>query len=135
MDDVTKYRFDAVEKLIEHTEKRFDDVKWYFGGAATLFTVGFSILTLILSWNYKSERDGLRDFEKDIKTELGRIDAPPDLQVLGVDRMPLAGQEVASTVDKDKDGWAVLHVNLFLKNRGATPTGQMYMKLYGNDPI
>src|SRR5229473_6955067 len=132
MDEDIKGRFEAVDKLIDHTEKRFDDIKWYFGGAATLFTIGFSVLTILLSWNYKSERDGLRDFQRDLKVELGKIDLPPELDILGVNGSPLAGQEVAATVDKDENGWVILHINHFLKNKGGTSTGPMFVKLYTN---
>lgn len=72
MDDDIKMRFDEVDKRMASTEKRFDDLKWYFGGAVTLFTVGFSVLTILLSWNYKSERDSLHDTLKDFKAELGK---------------------------------------------------------------
>lgn len=125
-------RFGAVEKLIGHTEKRFDDVKWYLGGAATLFTIGFSVLTLILSWNYNTEKAGLLEFERDIrtdiKTDLGKMDVPPDLEILGINRELLSGQEIVAAVEKDKDGSVGVTIDHILKNKGGTSTKVYYGK-------
>ena len=135
MEEDIKNRFESIERLIDHTEKRFDDIKWYFGGAATLFTIGFGVLTILLSWNYKSERDGLRDYERDLKVEMGKIDVPADLEILSINGLPLAGQEVVATADRDKEGWVILHLDHILKNKGGVSTGPMFIKIYANAPL
>jgi|HubBroStandDraft_4_1064222.scaffolds.fasta_scaffold31283_2 hypothetical protein len=128
-------RIETVEKLIEHTEKRFDDVKWYFGGAATLFTIGFSVLTLVLSWNVNSEKEGLRNFQTDIRADLGKSEVPPRLEVWAPDGTSLAGREVEAKASKENNSSLRLYMSTILKNAGGTTTGPLSVKLYTNDPI
>jgi hypothetical protein len=135
MDENVKARFEDVERRLSASDKRFDDMKWYFGGVTTLFTIGFSVLTLVLSWNYSNEKASLREFEKDIKVELGKIDAPPDILLLGIDGHPLAGQELFAQFKEEQNGDLFLIVNHFLRNTGAGLSGPMYVKIYTSDPV
>jgi hypothetical protein len=135
MEEDIKIRFDGIDKRLESSEKRFDDMKWYFGGVVTLFTIGFSVLTLILSWNYSNERASLREFQKDLKAELGKIDLPPELEILGTNGEPLMNQEVKAIFVKKEDGSVFLYLTHFLKNVGNSMSGLLYMKLYTSDPI
>jgi len=135
MDEDVKARFEDMEKRLSTSDKRFDDMKWYFGGVTTLFTIGFSVLTLVLSWNYSNEKAALREFQKDMKVELGKIDATPEIQMLGLDRLPLAGQEVNAKFKKADNGDFFLVINHFLRNSGSGLSGPMYVKVYASDPL
>jgi hypothetical protein len=135
MDDDVKDRFEGIERLIGCTEKRFDDVKWYVGGAVGVFTLLFSVFTLMQSWNFNRERDGLRDFQKDIKADIGKLELPPELELFGVNGMPLSDQEINSRVEKDKDGNYNVYFDFVLKNKGSSSTGPLNLKIYTNDPI
>jgi hypothetical protein len=135
MDEDVKARFEDTEKRLLASDKRFDDMKWYFGGVTTLFTVGFSVLTLILSWNYSNEKASLREFQNDMKVELGKIDAPPEIQLLGIDGQPLAGQELPAQFKQEESGELLLVINHFLRNSGAGLSGPMYVKVYASDPV
>ena len=92
MEDDIKSRFDETDKRLATTEKRIDDVKWFIGGIASLFTVVFAVLTLILSWNYGNERASLRDFQRDLRVDLGKAEQIPELLVLGENGKELNGQ-------------------------------------------
>jgi len=52
VDRNVQLRFDESEKRYVALEKRFDDIKWYFGGAATFFTLWFAVLTVVFSSNF-----------------------------------------------------------------------------------
>jgi hypothetical protein len=135
MDEEEKARFEDVEKRLEAADKRFDDMKWYFGGVTTLFTIGFSVLTLVLSWNYANEKASLRDFVKDVKEDLGKVSAAPEIELLGVDRQPLAGQELKAEFDLRPDGYMYLVINHMLRNTGTGLSGPLYVKYYASDPV
>ena len=135
MDDDVKSRFEESDKRYAALEKRFDDLKWYFGGVTTLFTIGFSVLTVVLSWNYNSEKTALREFQKDLKADLGKIELPPDLELVGVNGSSLYGQDVPAKLQVDKDGDHFVSISYFLRNMGEGATGPMFVKLYTNDPI
>ena len=126
MEDDVKSRFEEGEKRYAGLEKRFDDLKWYFGGVTTLFTIGFSILTVVLSWNYNSEKASLRDFQRDLRADLGKIDLPPDVELLGINGSPISGQDVQARLDVDKDGGHYLSISHLLRNRGEGGTGPIH---------
>lgn len=135
VDDDVKSRFDEVNKRIEATEKRFDDVKWYLGGVTTLFTIGFSVLTLVLSWNYSYEKTSLREFQRDLKEELGKVDALPKIDLLGVNRAPLANQDVIAAFKEKENGDLQLVIRHVLRNSGTGLSGPMFVKVYSSDPV
>ena len=135
MENDVKSRFEESEKRYAALEKRFDDLKWYFGGVTTLFTIGFSILTVVLSWNYNSEKAGLREFQKDLKADLGKIESSADLELLGLNKTSLSGQDVSARLYVDKDGQHYLAISHLLRNKGEGGTGPMFVKIYTNDPI
>ncbi|MFA4904309.1 MAG: hypothetical protein WC600_16365 [Desulfobaccales bacterium] len=135
MDDEIKVRFDELDKRLVSAEKRFDDIKWYFGGVTGVFMIVFSLLTVILSWNYKAERDSLREFQKDIKAELGKVESPPELEILGTNGLPLANQEIEATFEKEEDGHFVMQINLTIRNIGDSLSGPLYTKIYSSNPI
>jgi hypothetical protein len=135
MDEDVKSKFEDMEKRLSASDKRFDDMKWYFGGVTGLFTIGFSVLTLVLSWNYSNEKASLRELKKEVKMELGKIDAPPEIQLLGIDGQPLAGQELTAEFHEEGPGRLLLIVNHFLRNSGAGLSGPMYVKVYTSDPV
>ena len=135
MDDDIKSRFDETDKRYATLEKRFDDIKWYFSGVASLFTVGFSVLVLILSWNYGSERASLREFQKDLKAELGKLESPPEMELLGLNGSVLAGQDVAGGLFVSEKGEHFLRISHLLKNRGDSSSGRLFVKLYTRESI
>jgi hypothetical protein len=135
MENEIKVRFDELDKRLESAEKRFDDIKWYFGGVTGVFMIVFSLLTIILSWNYKTEKDSLREFQKDIRVELGKVESPPELEILGTNGLPLANQEMEATFEKKEDGMVFLKLNHFLKNIGNSSSGILNVKIYTSEPI
>src|ERR1700681_4227744 len=135
MEEEVKVKFDETDKRYAVLEKRFDDLKWYFGGAASLFTLGFSVLVLVLSGNFNAEKEGLRDFKMDIRADLGKLELPPDLDLLGVDRTSLSGQDVAANIAIDQNHAHWLRISHLLKNKGDSSSGPLFVKLYTNDPI
>ena len=111
MDEEIKSSLDALESRVSATKKRFDDVKWYIGGASVIF----SALTLVLGWNFSGERNALRDAVKDMKeevrdtlTRLGQAAVPPQLVLLGPDANPLADQRLKGDVQRKDDGTTML---------------------------
>ena len=104
MDEETKARLEELDKRFSSLEKRLDDIKWYFGGVTALFTFGFSVFALVSSWTYGSERASLRDFQNELRAEVGKVEPPPELQILGVDGDPLSGEEVPVKFRTNPDG-------------------------------
>jgi hypothetical protein len=135
MEDEIKSRFDEADKRLLSTEKRIDDIKWFIGGLATLFTVGFSVLTLILSWNYSNERASLRDFQRDLRADLGKIEQAPELLILGTNGAELSGQEINATVVKDKAGDSKITIPSVYRNKGLGTTGPLYVKIHTRKPL
>ncbi|MFI5330896.1 MAG: hypothetical protein ACHQ2F_07655 [Desulfobaccales bacterium] len=64
MDDDAKVRFEELEKRIASDEKRFGDIKWYFGGLASFCIMVFSVLFIVVSCNFNYEKNSLSDFKK-----------------------------------------------------------------------
>ncbi len=136
MEDDVKSRFEDVDKRYAALEKRFDDVKWNFGGVTTLFSLGFSILIVVLNWNFNAEKSALRDFQRDLKAEIGKIELPADLEIVGLNGSPLDGQEVAAELFVDEGNKEhYLRLTHFLRNRGEGSTGPLFLKLYTGDRI
>jgi hypothetical protein len=135
MEDDVKARFEELDKRLQLYEKRHDDFKWYFSGITALFGLGFGILTLILSWNYSNERASLREFQRDIKTELGKVEAPPELEILGPNREPLSGQEIKVDLQRVESGFLSVNFTCIYRNNGDTTTGPLSIKFYTVDPL
>jgi hypothetical protein len=135
MDVELKTRFEALDKRLEGTDKRFDDLKWFIGGITGTATIIFSVLMLALSWNYNTERTSLHQFETDLRTDLGKAESPPELQLLGSNGAPLSDQEVTVEFRTDKEGSLELYINYQLKNVGGGPSGPLYVKFYVSDPL
>lgn len=131
-----KASLDALKRRITATEKRFEDVKWYIGGASLIF----SALTLVLGWNFSGDRKELRDAVNDMKTDVRELEdrlreqygqaAFPQLALLGSDARPLAGQQVQAEVKRTNDGTAQLSFPWALRNTGKGATGPVWMKLF-----
>ena len=138
MDDLTKIRFEELEKRLSAIDKRMDDMKTYFSGVTGVFTIIFSVLTIVLGWNYTNEKnalhDSLKEMKEEMKEELGKAQAIPDLQLLGLDKQPLNGQEVPVSFEYDGGGTMIV-IRHVLKNSGSGLTGPMYAKLYTSDPV
>lgn len=135
MEEEIKVRFEELDKRILSSEKYFGDIKWYFGGITSLFTIGFSVLVLLLSWNYNFEKIALREFQKDMKADLGRVDPPPALVLLGTNRNPLDNQDIKAKVFNGDDGVINLEFDYAIKNEGTSPSGPLYNKIYTSNPI
>jgi hypothetical protein len=145
-DEALKQRFDQIEKAIAATDKRVDETKLYVGGVAGLFTIWFAVLTVVLSSNYNSDKASLRDFQRDLRQDLGKSSGVPELELLGPDGKALEGQELEAsfrteTKDNPEGGPSTssssiyLHLTFGLKNAGTETTGPMTTMLYTGDAI
>jgi hypothetical protein len=135
MEDDAKCRFDDFDKRFQTLEKRFDDVKWYLGGAAAMFAVFISLFTLIANSNLSGERSELSQFKNDLRSDLGKAESIPDIQLLGLDGEPLSGQDLSAKVESGKDGYRQLVISYIMRNAGNGHSGLMFLKVYANDPI
>lgn len=158
MDEEIKSSLDALERRLSTTEKRFDDVKWYIGGASLIF----GVLTLILGWNFTGERSALRDDVKEMKADLRGVQksvqddvkerlatamgsmreledrlkeqfgqaAAPQLVLLGPDGTPLSGQHLVPKLEQESDTAAKLFLRFALKNTGNGASGPIWLKFY-----
>jgi hypothetical protein len=133
--DETTTRFEETEKRYAALEKRFDDIKWYFGGAASLFTLWFGVLTVVFSSNFNSQKEDLRDFKNNLRADLGKLELPADIEMLSVRRSPLAGQDLLAEIDLTKPNEPYLDIDFILHNQGDGDTGPMYVKIYTKDPL
>ena len=135
MDEETERRLSDVDKRLSAAEKRFDDWKGYVAGGATLITVWFAVLTIVLSWNYSGEKASLREFQHDLREDLGKNVPTPELELQGTDGRPLAGQDVIAEFKIAKDDVYQLGFHLIVKNSGHASTGRMTAKFYSRDPL
>ena len=134
-DEEIKVRFEELDKRIASNEKRFGDFKWYFGGFGSVIAIMFSVLTLVISGNVNYEKYALREFQKDIRADLGKADLPPNLILLGKNCNPLENQDIKAEVLKDEDGSIKLTFLYAIKNEGKSPSGPLYNKVYTSNPI
>ncbi len=136
MDEEVKSAIDQLERRISATEKRFDDVRWYIGGASLIFTA----LTAVLGWNFSGDRAELRAAVSDMKTDVRDLEtrlseqfgqaASAELVLLGPNGSPLAGQQVPAEVKPGKDGTARISFTWALRNIGKGASGPIWIKLY-----
>jgi hypothetical protein len=129
MDDQIKACFESYDKRLEATEKRFDDVKWYIGGATGVFTLIFSVLTVIGSLNFNAEKEDLGRFETNIRTDLGTFQEAPVVHLLGADLRDLSNQDVEGKMD----GATNLVLSFVVSNVGNSWSGQMFVKFYSTE--
>lgn len=130
MDDDLKTRFEDMDKRLTLIDKRFDDVKWFFGSVSLIL----SVVAIMAGYNYNNERARLDASVKEFKEEIGKLELPPDLEVLANNGQPVAGQEVMARLDT-REGRLVLSYNYVLRNVGSGPTGPMWVKAYASDPV
>jgi hypothetical protein len=135
MDEDVKSKFEELDKRLQVHEKRYDDIKWYVGGFAGLAGLGLAVLSILLGMNFSNERSSLREFKNDIKAELGKVEKPPEIQVLNVAGDALAGQEIKARVVKNENEPLRLNLTYSLRNAGESVTGPIYVKYYSNAPI
>lgn len=139
MEEEVKARLEGLDKHFEANEKRFDDIKWYFGGVTGFFFLLFTFLGGFLGWNFISERaslrEELREYKKEIRTELGKAEKPPEIKILGLDRLPLENQEILATFSKKEDGSVIMYLRHILANTGEGLTGPVYQKIYTSEPL
>jgi hypothetical protein len=133
-DDAFKQRFDEIDRRISATDKRIDDLKGYLAGGATLLSIWFAVLTLVLGFNYNSDKASLRDFQKDLREDLGKSTANPELVLLGLDSQPLSGQELEAKFWPEQNGTKIT-LDFSIKNAGNGATGPLTVALYTVDPI
>ena len=133
-DEALKQRFDETDRRISAADKRIDDLKGYLAGGATLLSIWFAVLTLVLGFNYSSDKASLRDFQKDLREDLGKSVANPELLLLGLDGQPLTGQELEAKFQPEQGGLKII-LYFSLKNSGMGTTGPMTVAFYSVDPI
>lgn len=136
-------RFDEQSKRFDDQGKRFDDVKWLVGATSAIFTIAFGVITVIAGWNYSGERQGLRDFQKEIKEQVMRTD-DTKLELQGLDGNDLSGQEIEAKIERflisnqpnvrpDPSGVPHLTFSFVIKNSGDVGSGPLYVKIYSKD--
>lgn len=130
MDDDLKARFEEIDKRIALIDKRFDDVKWFFGSVSLIL----SVVAIMAGYNYNNERARLDTSLKEFKEEIGKLEVPADLEVMGRNGQPVAGQEVMARVDAGEKQLQLTY-NYILQNAGSGTTGPMWIKVYTSDPI
>lgn len=135
METETKLRFEESDKQFQGLEKRFDDLKWFFGGAAALFAVFVSLFTIIANSNLSGEKSSLEQFKTDLRADLGKAESLPDLELLGDNGLPLAGQEVRAEIETDEKGEKHLVIRHVMRNKGTGSSGQMFVKIYSRKPL
>jgi hypothetical protein len=123
-------RFGEAEKRMATLEKRIDDVKWLIGSLAGLLTVVFSVLMLMISWNYGNERASLREFQRDLREDIGKAQPTPKIEILGPNGLPLSGQVLRGDVIVDKDGFHIVSLESILRNIGSGTSGPISIKVY-----
>jgi hypothetical protein len=133
-DDASKQRFDEIDRRISASDKRIDDLKGYLAGGATLLSIWFAVLTLVLGFNYNSDKASLRDFQKDLREDLGKSIANPELVLLGLDGQSLSGQELEAKFWPEASGTKIT-LDFSIKNSGNGATGPLTVALYTVDPI
>jgi hypothetical protein len=135
MDEENKATLLAQEARLSSLEKRFDDLKWYFGGVAALVTAGIAVYSILIGMNFSSEKTALQTFKSEVREELGKTDKPPDLELLDASGHALGGAIVPAKLGVDEQK----HVQLFFSNRirnvGGGSSGPISMKLYVRDPL
>jgi hypothetical protein len=77
--------------------------------------------------------DELRYFEQGIKVDLGKVEAQPDLDILGPNRRPLAGQELDAGFSTGTDGMVRVDIDGIIQNKGDGSTGPVNIKIYAKD--
>jgi len=135
MGEDTEKRLSDLDKRLSAAEKRFDDWKGYVAGGGTLITVWFAVLTIVLSWNAGSEKASLREFQHDLREDLGKNVLSPELELQGTDGRPLAGQDVLAEFEIGKDNVYEVGFHHIVKNSGHASTGPMTAKFYSRAPL
>lgn len=138
MDDETRTAF-------EYLTKRLEDLRTW--GVALVGAAGtvIAVLALVFTWNFQSEKEGLRDFRDKLEKRqekfedrvLGVAAKPAEIELfvqkkLGTDKLPkvpLEGSELPARIEVNEDGASVV-VSYVIVNSGGSRTGPMYMKLY-----
>jgi hypothetical protein len=130
---IEKVQFEGIYKRIENTEKRIEDVKWFIGVLITIIIV----MSVLFGWNFSSEKDSLRDFEKNLKEELGKSEPSAEIQILNPNGEDINGTKVKVDVSLDpstKDTFEIIIPHI-IKNKGLGSTGPLYCKTYTNAPL
>ena len=135
MKEDVERRLSDLEKHLSAADKRFNDWKGYIAGGATLITIWFAVLTIVLSWNYSSEKASLRDFQHDLREDLGRSAPSPEVELEGTDGKPLAGQEIIADFNRTRNDVYQVGFHHIIKNSGHESTGSMWAKFYSKAPL
>lgn len=140
MKSVSESLFDEIEKYFSATEKYIEDIKWMIGIMGAFFLALLSVLTLTMSWNLNQEKLVLQNIKKEIKGDINRLREPaPDVKILRPNGLPLNGQDVAIEIgfNEPKLKWPsyVKIPRFIIKNQGANSSGNLYFKVYTDDPF
>jgi hypothetical protein len=138
MDDDIKFKLEDIDRQIaavstrfDDQGKRFDDVKTLLGGMTAIFAVIFSVITVVASWNFNTERAELRAFEEDIRRQtLGIGDA--DMTLYGQKNSLLSGQTIPATLANAANNvrGPGLEFLFGVHNSSTVASGPLYVKLY-----
>lgn len=121
---------------IEQLNKRIDDLRTFFSSLVAAGGVIVAVLGLVFAWNLDSEKDDIRRFKEEVKTDLRLKSRPPKLEFLTPDREPLKDHKLQATIIRDSDTKEFkLRFDFILANIGGSPSGPMSVKVYTRDPL
>ena len=134
MDDEIKTAFQAQDERFSTLEKRFDDMKWYFGGVAGVVTAGIAVYSILIGMNFSNERASLQAFKTEMRQDLGKAQPVPEIELLDPSGQPLNGAVVPATIDLDEQKHPQINFATRLRNTGGS-SGPIFMKFYVAAPL
>jgi hypothetical protein len=85
------------------------------------------------------EKDELGKFEDQLRRDIGKLESFPDIEFQTRAGEPLEGRTISASKNTCRDNLGVEHKCLNipwrLRNKGTAPSGLMWVKAYGKDPI
>jgi hypothetical protein len=121
---------ETIEVRLSGLEKRFDDLKWYFGGVAAVVTSGIAVYSILIGMNFSSEKAGLQNFRTEMRQDLNISEKQPNIELMAPDGRPLSGALVSGTLDLRPDKSIFLHFETIIRNGGSGSSGPMSLKFY-----
>lgn len=145
MEEDVKNRFEDFDKRLSSSDKRIDDIKWFFGGLTFLFTLVFSLSSYFGHMNFIAERERLDDeieslseFKDQVIKDVGLKTGPIKIELKDINGSDLDGKEVrAHTSIEWEKNQKKLYVTIYhvIRNSGTSLSGPLFLKVYTSDPL